>query len=55
MLTDKINAFLDPIREKRAFYEANPQLLDDIIDSGNTAARKVACNTMEMVREAIKI
>ena len=55
MLTDKIHAFLDPIREKRAFYEANPQLLDDIIDSGNTAARKVACNTMEMVREAIKI
>lgn len=55
MLTDKINAFLDPIREKRAFYEANPRLLDDIIDSGNTAARKVACHTMEMVREAIKI
>ena len=55
MLTDKINAFLDPIREKRAYYENNPQILDEIIDDGNRAARKVACETMEMVREAMKI
>ena len=55
MLTDKINAFLAPIREKRAYYENNPQILDEIIDDGNRAARKVACETMEMVREAMKI
>lgn len=55
MLTDKINEFLDPIREKRAYYENHPQVLDEIVDDGNHAARKVACETMEMVREAIKI
>ena len=55
MLTDKINEVLDPIREKRAYYENHPQVLDEIVDDGNHAARKVACETMEMVREAIKI
>ncbi len=55
MLTDKLNEFLDPIREKRAYYEANPHILDAIIDDGNKAARLVACETMEMVREAMKI
>ena len=55
MLTDKINEFLDPIREKRAFYEANPKELDEIVDAGTIAARKVACETMEQVRDAMKI
>jgi len=55
MLTDRINVFLDPIREKRAYYENNPEVLDEIVDEGNKAARKVACETMEMVRDAMKI
>ena len=55
MLTQKINDFLDPIREKRAQLETMPKLLDDIIEDGNDAARKQAQITMEMVREAIGI
>ena len=54
-LTEKINAFLEPMRERRAMLESNPALLDEIVDAGNCAARKVACETMEMVREAMKI
>lgn len=55
MLTDKINTFLEPIREKRAYYEAHPQALDEIIASGNEAARTVARETMELVRDAMKV
>lgn len=54
-LTECINSFLEPMRERRAKYEAQPALLDEIIDAGNTAARKTACDTMAQVREAMKI
>ena len=54
-LTAKINEFLDPIRARRAEYEAHPATLDDIIEEGNKAAHEVACETMAMVRDAIKI
>jgi tryptophanyl-tRNA synthetase len=54
-LTDIINAFLEPIREKRAYYEANPKVLDEIINVGNAAARGTACETMDMVRDAMKV
>ncbi len=54
-LTAKLNAFMDPIREKRAYYEANPQVVDAIIADGSEAARREARKTMDMVREAMKI
>ena len=46
---------LEPIREKRAYYEAHPQKVDEIIADGCDRARKTACNTMDSVRAAIKI
>jgi tryptophanyl-tRNA synthetase len=46
---------LEPIREKRAFYESRPSLVEDIIQSGDEKARKVAQQTMEDVRSKIKI
>jgi tryptophanyl-tRNA synthetase len=46
---------LEPIREKRAYYEARPQRIDDIIADGCNKARQVARQTMEEVREAVKI
>ena len=49
-----INA-LEPMREKRAYYETRPQLVDDIIEDGCEKARKVARQTMEEVKAAIKI
>ncbi|MBU0698579.1 MAG: tryptophan--tRNA ligase, partial [Proteobacteria bacterium] len=46
---------LEPIREKRQYYLARPQLVDDIIAEGCQKARNVARLTMTEVREAVKI
>ena len=48
-------AALEPIREKRAYYEARPKLVDDIMAEGSDRARQTARRTMEDVRTAIKI
>ncbi|GBC61967.1 tryptophan--tRNA ligase [Desulfonema ishimotonii] len=47
--------FLEPIREKRHYYEDHPELVADIIVTGSAKARAVARQTMEEVRAAIKI
>jgi len=46
---------LEPLREKREYYEAHPALVDDIIADGCEKARRVAHQTMAEVREAVKI
>ena len=46
---------LEPMREKREYYEARPQLVDDIIREGCDKARRVARQTMAEVREAVKL
>jgi tryptophanyl-tRNA synthetase len=46
---------LEPMREKREYYEARPQLIDDIIVEGRDKARRVARQTMAEVKAAIKI
>ena len=46
---------LEPIREKRAYYEAHPQQVDEIMADGCDRARKTARTHMESVRAAIKI
>ena len=48
-------AALEPIREKRAYYESRPELVDDIMTEGSNRARRVARKTMDVVRAAIKI
>jgi tryptophanyl-tRNA synthetase len=54
MAQNLINA-LEPMRVKRAYYEARPQLVDDIITDGCEKARQVALQTMAEVREAVKL
>jgi len=49
-----INA-LEPMREKRAYYETRPNIVDEIIEDGCEKARKVARQTMAEVKAAIKI
>lgn len=46
---------LEPIREKRKYYEDNPDIVADIIITGSNKARAVAQQTMEEVRAAIKV
>ncbi|MGD2098572.1 MAG: tryptophan--tRNA ligase [Desulfobacterales bacterium] len=50
-----LNKALEPVREKRSFYEAHPQQVDEIMADGCDRARKTAQNTMKAVRAAIKI
>ena len=46
---------LGPIREKRAYYEERPELVDTLLTQGAEKARAVARQTMEEVRTAVKI
>jgi len=46
---------LAPIRDKRAYYEQRPQLVEEIMNEGSNRARVAACETMEVVRAAVKI
>ncbi len=46
---------LEPMREKREYYEARPQLVDDIIREGCDKARRVARRTMAEVRTAVNL
>jgi tryptophanyl-tRNA synthetase len=48
-----LNAFLEPIRERRAEFEGRAGLVEEILHSGNAAMRAVAAETMEQVREAM--
>ena len=52
-LSRAINDFLDPIRERRAYYASQPGLVEEILDAGIRRARKEAAETMILVREAM--
>jgi len=46
---------MEPIHQKRNDLEKQPTIIDDILDKGARNARLVAENTLEEVREAMKI
>ncbi|HEY8470375.1 MAG TPA: tryptophan--tRNA ligase [Longimicrobiales bacterium] len=52
-LARALNAFLEPIRERRAALERDPTLVADILREGNRVMRAIAAETMERVREAM--
>src|SRR2546421_5410309 len=54
-LAAALNAFLEPIRERRARYEANMSLVRDALEAGTTRARAVAQETMALVRDALDL
>jgi len=54
-LARALNAFLDPIRERRAALERDPTLVEDVLRAGNRAMRAIAAETMERVRAAMGI
>ena len=54
-LAKAINDFLDPIRQHRSQYEADPALVDEIIVDGTRRAQRIASETVGMVREAMGI
>lgn len=50
-LARALNDFLDPVRERRAQFDQNPGIVDEILHEGNRKTREVAKVTMERVRE----
>ncbi len=54
-LARALNAFLDPIRERRAQYEAQPGAVREALAGGTAHAKKVAEGTIAEVRSALKL
>ncbi len=54
-LAGAINAFLDPIRTRRAEIAGDEQQIDRILSAGNETARTEAAATMSLVRSAMGI
>ena len=52
-LARALNAFLAPIRQRRAQYEAQPGLVEDILARGTRHMRAEAEETMTLVWDAI--
>jgi tryptophanyl-tRNA synthetase len=53
----KLNAalqlFLEPIRERRAYYQARPKVVDEILGAGAAKVRPISEETVAMAREAM--
>ncbi|MCI8655366.1 MAG: tryptophan--tRNA ligase [Clostridia bacterium] len=54
-LAQNIINTLGPIREKRKYYEERPELVEQILIDGTNKARKIAKETMEEVKKAMKL
>jgi tryptophanyl-tRNA synthetase len=54
-LARALNALLEPIRERRAGYEAQPKLVREALAEGSGYAKRVAEQTMSEVRAALKL
>jgi tryptophanyl-tRNA synthetase len=52
-LARALNAFLDPIRERRARYEAQPGLADEVVYDGTLRMREEARATLNAVKKAM--
>jgi tryptophanyl-tRNA synthetase len=52
-LATAMNEFLEPLRERRARYQDQPGLVDDILIEGTRRARASAHETMCLVQEAM--
>ncbi|MBR3897657.1 MAG: tryptophan--tRNA ligase [Bacilli bacterium] len=54
-LQEKLRDFLKPIREKREYYENNPEIVDNILKEGTKKASIKAKETMKEVKNNMKI
>ena len=54
-LAKNISDTLKPIREKRAYYEEHPEIVDEILLKGTLKAQKTAKETMKKVKKAMEL
>ena len=52
-VTESVNGFLAPIRERRARYENDLDYVKDVLHEGNRAANEIAEETLAEVRQAM--
>lgn len=48
-----LNNFLDPIRERRAYYESQTGLVDELLFEGTLRMREEAKTTLQAVKQAM--
>ena len=47
--------YLRPMREKREYLEAHPEIIDKVLLEGTAKAKKEAENTMKRIKQAMKL
>jgi len=52
-MAEMINKFLEPIREKRRYYEGQEDSIKEVLRTGNARTQKEAKETIKLVREAM--
>ncbi len=52
-LVKALDVFLDPVRERRAYYAARPKLIDEILAAGTAKVRPISQTTVDQAREAM--
>jgi len=52
-LAAAINSFLDPIRERRAAFAAQPRIVEEVLGAGSERARAEATETLQRMKEAM--
>ncbi len=52
-VTESVNAYLAPIRERRRELEGQPEMVREILHEGNRCANEIANATLDEVREAM--
>jgi tryptophanyl-tRNA synthetase len=53
ILFERINAMLEPFREKRAQIESKSGYIEDVLHAGEKRAHEVAEKTMHEIRKAM--
>ena len=54
-LANNVIEFLRPMREKRAYYEAHPEIIDKILIEGTKKAKEEAKKNMKRIKKAMKL
>ncbi len=54
-LAEVLNRFLDPIRKKRVELQKDSKLVEKILEAGTKKARVEAAQTLQLVKEAMKL
>ena len=55
LLNEKMNAILDPIRERRHYYEEHKDVVRDIIKTGTAKANEIGNKTIAEIKEKMHV